>query len=146
MVIFYQIVLHVVIWWLLSTAGCLLVNISLLWLLKPKCRASQILCCVLSRDPLILIWAFKVYVRPILEYCSPVWLPTTVGQINKIKSVQRRFTKRIKSLSNLTYDECLTKLGNDRLELRHLRADLFMCYKILHPSVDLHQEDFFHYE
>jgi len=66
-----------------------------------------------------------------------------LGQINKIESVQRWFTKRIKSLSNLTYDECLIKLGNDRLELRRLRADLLMCFKILHHSVDLHQEDFF---
>jgi len=32
---------------------------------------------------------------------------------------------------------------NDRLELRRLRADLLMCYQILHHSVDLHQEDFF---
>jgi len=43
----------------------------------------------------------------------------------------------------LTYDERLIKLGNDRLELRRLREDLLMCYKILHHSVDLHQEDFF---
>jgi len=57
--------------------------------------------------------------------------------------VQRWFTKRITCLSNLTYDEHLIELGNDRLELRHLRADLLMCYKILHHSVDLHQEDFF---
>jgi len=47
------------------------------------------------------------------------------------------------SLSSLTYDERLITLGNDRLELRSLRADLLMCYKILHHSVDLHQEDVF---
>jgi len=57
--------------------------------------------------------------------------------------VQRWFTKQIKSLSNLTYGERLIKLGNDRLELRRLRADLLMCYKILHHSVDLYQENFF---
>jgi len=72
-----------------------------------------------------------------------VFSPTAVGQINIIESVQRWFTKRIKSLSNFTYDERLIKFGNDRLELRRLRADLIMCYKILHQSVDLHQEDFF---
>jgi len=90
-----------------------------------------------------LIRTFNVYVRPIVEYCSPVRSPTAVGQINKIESVQRWFTKRSKSLSNLTYDERLIKLGNDRLELRRLRADLLMYYEILHHSVDLHQEDFF---
>jgi len=92
--------------------------------------ASQILRCILSRDPLILIRAFNVHVRPIVEYCSPVWSPTAVGQINIIESVQRWFTKLIKSSSNLSYDERLIKLGNDRLELRRLRADLLMCYKI----------------
>jgi len=110
---------------------------------KAHMSASQILRCFLSRDPLILIRAFNIFVRPIVEYCSPVWSPTAAGQINKIESVQRWFTKRIKSLSNLAYDERLIKLGNDRLELRRLRADLLMCYKILHHSVDLHQEDFF---
>jgi len=42
---------------------------------KALMRASQILRCFLSRDPLILIRAFNVYVRPIVEYCSPVWSP-----------------------------------------------------------------------
>ena len=61
----------------------------------------------------------------------------------KIESMPRWFTKRIKTLYNLSYDERLIKLGNGRLELRRLRADLLMCYKILHNSVDLNQEDFF---
>jgi len=59
---------------------------------KAHMRASQILRCFLSRDPLILIRAFNVYVWPIVEYCSPVWSPTAVGQFNKIESVQRWFT------------------------------------------------------
>ena len=49
----------------------------------------------------------------------------------------------MKSLSNLTYDERLIQLGNDCSELHRLRADLLMCYKILHRSVDLNHEDFF---
>jgi len=133
MIIFYPVVLYVVIWGLLSTPDCLLLNISTLWLLKPICQTLR---CFLSRDALILIRAFNVYVWPIVECCSPVWSPTAVGQINKIKSVQRWFTKWIKSLSNLTHDERLIKLRNDRLELRRLRADLLICYKILHHHVD----------
>jgi len=107
---------------------------------KAHMRASQILRCFLSRDPLILLKLLKFI---FVEYCSPVWLPTAVGEINKIESLQRWFTKRIQSFFNLTYDERLIKLGNDRLELRRLRADLFMCYKIQHHSVYLHQKDFF---
>jgi len=70
----------------------------------------------------------------------------TTAPHDKIESVQRWCTKRIKWLSNLTYCERLIKLGNDRLELRRLRAHnahLVKCYKILHHSVDLHQVSIF---
>jgi len=55
-----------------------------------------------------------------------VWSPTAVGQINKVELLQRWFTKRVKSLSNVKYAERLIELGNDRLELRRLRADLLL--------------------
>ena len=77
-----------------------------------------------------------MYVRPLVEYCSPVWSPTAIGSINKIESVQRWFTKRIKGLSYLSYDERLSVLNNERLELRRLRADLLMCFKIVYNIVD----------
>jgi len=35
------------------------------------------------------------------------------------------------------------KYLNERLELRRLRADLLMCYKILHHFVDIPQDDCF---
>ena len=72
-----------------------------------------------------------------------MWSPTAVGCINKIEPVQRCFTKHIKALSNLSYDEHLFELDNERLELRRLRADLQMCYKIFHNFVDIHHADFF---
>jgi len=50
---------------------------------KAKQRASQILRCFNSKDRYVLGKAFTVYVRPILEYCSPVWSPYTVTDINK---------------------------------------------------------------
>lgn len=110
---------------------------------KAHLRASQILRCFLSRDPFILIKAFNVYVRPLVEYCSPVWSPTAIGNINKIESVQRWFTKRIKGLSHLSYDNRLSVLNSERLELRRIRADLLMCFKIVYNIVDLPFKDFF---
>jgi len=56
--------------------------------------------------------------------------------------VPRWFTKRIVSLSNLSYYERLFKLDNERLKLRCLRAGLQMCYKILIHFIDILQEDF----
>ena len=56
--------------------------------------AVLILRCFHSRDPFILNQAFCVYVRPLLEFFSQVWSPHHKYLIDKVKSVQRFFTKR----------------------------------------------------
>jgi hypothetical protein len=89
------------------------------------------------RSPNFLKKAFVTYVRPILEYASNVWNPYTLKHINSIEKVQRRFTKRIPSLRHLTYPERLAVLDLDSLELRRLRADLVLYYKILHNIVHI---------
>ena len=104
---------------------------------KAKLRSSQILRFFLSKDPQVLTKAFVVYVRPILEYSSPVWSPSAVTYINKLESVQRSFTKRLPGFQKLSYDTRLKRLGLDRLELRRLHADLIMCYKIVHKLVNI---------
>ena len=40
-------------------------------------RSNMILRCFLTRNVNCLIKAFTVYVRPIIEYCSPIWSPLT---------------------------------------------------------------------
>jgi len=51
--------------------------------------------------------------------------------------VQRTFTKRLSGLRSLPYNERLSLLSIDRLELRRIRADLVMCYKIIYGLVDI---------
>jgi hypothetical protein len=101
---------------------------------RAKQRACQILRCFHSKDPVTLSKAFVVYVRPLVEYCSPVWSPCTVTAINKLESVQRMFTKRLAGLSSVPYDNRLNALGLVRLEVRRIYADLVMCYKIVHVA------------
>ena len=48
---------------------------------RVKQRANLLLKCFLSKDSSVLTKAFIVYVRPILEYCSSVWSPSTVGNV-----------------------------------------------------------------
>jgi len=112
---------------------------------KAHLRANQILRCFISRDPEILIKAFITYVRPLLEYCSPVWSPCSTGYINKIESVQRLFTKKLKDLSALSYNKRLDLLHIERLEYRRLQFDIIMCYKILHRLIALSPDEFFTY-
>jgi len=112
---------------------------------KAHLRSSQILRCFLSRDPFVLSKAFVTYVRPLLEYCSPVWSPCGVGCINKIESVQRQFTKKLKGMFDKSYEERLAVLGLERLELRRLHSDLVMCFKVLHGLANLEFDDYFEY-
>jgi len=82
--------------------------------------------CFQSRFPTTLIKAYTVYVRPILEYCSSVWSPYIKKDINLIESVQRRYTKRIPGMYNMSYTDRLNALGLDRLDVRRLRADILL--------------------
>ena len=79
---------------------------------------------------------YKTVVRPHLEYAAPVWSPRKIEPIKKIEGVQRRATKYIPGMSNLTYPERLKKLKLPTLMYRRLRGDLIEVYKIMKPIYD----------
>ena len=79
----------------------------------------------------ILLRAFKVHVKPIVEYASCVWSPYRVNQVKLIESVQRKVTKRFPGYASLSYKDRLSRLGPDSLELRRLRYELLLTYKIV---------------
>ena len=83
------------------------------------------------------------YVRPILEYASSVWSPHLLKHINAIEKIQKKCNKRIPCLSHLTYPERLAAIGLEPLELRRLKTDLIMYYKILHDLIALPANDYF---
>ena len=99
---------------------------------KAHQRASLILRCFKCRDPAILLKAFVVYVRPLVEYCSQVWSPISLTDINKLERVQRRFTSRLRGMQEgLSYCDRLSKLNLQTLELRRLLADLIFIFKVI---------------
>jgi len=110
---------------------------------KAQTRSKLLMKCFISRDTATLLRAFKVYVRPILEYCSSVWSPHFTKDIELIETVQRRFTKRLRGLWNVPYDERLKTVNLDRLDVRRLRLDLIMTFKILFGLTNLNPEQFF---
>jgi hypothetical protein len=110
---------------------------------KASTRACLIHKCFLSRDAATLLRAFKVYVRPLLEYASSVWSPSYETSANLIESVQRKFTKRLPGCANLDYASRLATLNLQSLELRRLHFDLIMTYKILFGLIDVTVSDFF---
>ena len=108
-------------------------------------RSNLIFKCFVSRDRTwtTLVKSFTTYVRPLVEYPSPVWSPGTLTAIYKIETVQRRFTKRIPGLHSYSYHTRLTLLSIESLEARRLKADLLYVYKILFQYVDVDSEHFF---
>ena len=95
-------------------------------------RSSTLFRGFASRNLQLMRKAFVTYIRPILEYNSILWSPNLVYLINLIESVQRKFTKRITSLSSLPYSSRLNILNLQSLELRRLLIDLTNYFKILH--------------
>ena len=88
-----------------------------------------------TKDPQALIKGFKTYILPLLNYCSPVWSPSTIGDIVLLESVQINFTKRTQGCQAKTCSDRLKALKLPTLELRRLRADLILCYKILNNLI-----------
>jgi ribonucleases P/MRP protein subunit RPP40 len=99
-------------------------------------RVNMLLRCFHSRDRDLQIRLFNAFVRPILEYGSPIWSPHLKQDITVIERVQKHFTKCLRGLSNLTYAERLSKLNQSSLQMRRIRTDLIFLYKILHGLVD----------
>ena len=103
---------------------------------KAQSRASLIHRCFKSGSADILFRAFVVYVRPLLEYGSVVWSPHYKYAIEKVESVQRRFTKRLPGMSNIEYKQRLALLNVTSLEHRRLIAEQVTLYKLLFDLYD----------
>jgi hypothetical protein len=106
-------------------------------------RSSTLFRGFASRNLLLMRKSFITYIRPILEYNSILWSPNLVYLIDLIESVQRKFTKRISSISSLPYSSRLDILNMQPLELRRLHLDLINYYKILNGLSPLNATEYF---
>ena len=95
-----------------------------------KQRTSLLFRAFLTRDAKYLLMAYKSYILPLLEYCSPIWSPHSVDDILMLESAQRSFTKRIPGLEDMAYEARLKVLGLITLERRRLHFDLVFLQDI----------------
>ena len=91
----------------------------------------------------MFVFAFKTYVLPILDYCSSIWYPHKLHDIDRLESVQRYYTKRLTGLWDVSYKDRLLYCDLTSLELRRLVFDIVLCYKIVYNLVGLNFSDFF---
>jgi len=106
-------------------------------------RVNLILTCFNSRNVQFLSSMLSIYVRPLLEYASPVWSPYLLKDIAAIENVQRSFTRRIYGFGALSYSERLIACSLEPLEVRRIKADLLLTHKILHNLVEIYPDNFF---
>ena len=79
----------------------------------------------------LVIPLYKTIVRPHLEYCIQAWRPYRKKDIDMLERVQRRATKMIQKLRNISYEMRLKECGLTTLETRRLRGDQIEVFKIL---------------
>ena len=86
---------------------------------------------VYTEKELIITW-YKTIVRPHLEYCMQAWRPYRKKDIDMLERVQRRATKMITKLRNISYELHLKECRLTTLETRRLRGDQIDVFKILY--------------
>jgi len=88
-----------------------------------------------SRHPKVLIPLLKSIIRPTVEYATTILNPWYQMDIAEIESVQRKFTKCISGLKNLSYERRLQVLNLPTLVKRREYYDLLECYKLAYGLV-----------
>ena len=112
---------------------------------------NSIFRCITTQSLRVLLNAYTIYCRPILEYASIIWSPFSKickfrSLIDQIERVQRLFTRRLitrcvgyTNLSNINYKSYIERLVYfklESLELRRLKIDLTTIFKISNNYTD----------
>ena len=113
--------------------------------LKANQKANALFRTFRCKNKSFLLQMYKTFVRPKLEYATPVWSPHHKGDIAIIESVQRNFTRRIPELQKLqlSYQERLNYLNLETLQLRRLKNDILITHKIIYGHLNVNSGDFF---
>ena len=88
-----------------------------------------------TRDALPMLTLWKSLVLSTHDYCSQLWNPIRVGDIQSLESVQQSFTRQISSTRDLSYWERLSSLGLYSLQRRRERYIAIYVWKILEGLV-----------
>ena len=84
-----------------------------------------------------------MYVRPHLEFASPVWSPWLEGDIQVLENVQKRFVKMISGLTSNTYNDKLRELGILSLMNRRKYFDLVETFKCVRGYSNVKYKNWF---
>ena len=86
---------------------------------------------IVYKEKELIIPLYKTTVRPHLEYCIQGWRPYRKKDIGMLERVQRRATKIIPNLWNISYKMRLKECCVTTLETWRLRRDQIELFKML---------------
>ena len=86
-----------------------------------------------NKETMKLLWT--TYVQPHIDYCSQLWAPTKIGDLNTIEKLQQEFTRKISEISHLDYWERLKYLNMYSQERRFERYVIIYIWKAIEGIV-----------
>ena len=98
---------------------------------RARKKAAWVLSVFYTRSSEIMLTLYKSMVRSLLEYCSPLWNPLKISDIQELESVQKAFTARISGLKDVHYWDRLKQLSLMSLQRRRERYIIIHMWKIL---------------
>ena len=102
---------------------------------KGKQMSSWIFRTFNSRNQFEMLTLYKSLVLPKIEYCSILWNPTKIHDIQRIEQLQWSFIKKIRRDPKANYWECLNKFKIYSLQRRRERYIIIYVWKILEKLV-----------
>ena len=94
-------------------------------------------------DAVTLTTLYQALVRSHLEYGNVVWGPTYQGDIKATESVQRKATKLVQGIKDLSYEDRLRRLQLPSLCHRRRRGDMIYTYKLHNDKLGVDKKEFF---
>ena len=87
------------------------------------------------REAKFMVFGWKNYIQPVLDYCSQLRGPTSGVDLQRLKNTLKSFTAKIKGYNNLNYWERLEKLGQYSIGRRIERYKILYCWKCMNNFV-----------
>lgn len=101
---------------------------------KASGLAQNFLKSTVSRSPEFMLFLWTTHIRPLIEYGSCIWNTGYLTDLSLLEKVQRRWTKHISGLEELSYADRLQSLNLFSIQGRLLRADLIQYWKVINEK------------
>ena len=123
---------------------------------KCYCVFNQLFRIFRTKSISSLILAIKLYCIPLIEYANSVRCPVSIkkylSNLDRLEIIQRYFTRRLYFRCNgyvkryspnyISYTQRLTLYNLEPLELRRLKLDLVMIFKLANNHIAVNSEKF----